>query len=110
MAKAKKTKSRPAKKRARKKVARQAQVPGTERNKHLDLSEAAEAYQELKESRMDLLKEEIKAKEKLKDMMKSHGLEDYVDDELGLEVVLEHGTTNVKVRKRKDLDEELKVE
>jgi hypothetical protein len=55
---------------------------------------------------MATLEEEVKAKEVVLDLMKEHGLESYVDDELDLEVVLEVGKVNVKVRQRKAPDED----
>lgn len=102
MAKAKKAKAKKksTKKRARRKVPRQKQITGTERQKFPDLSEAAEVYEELKVSRMDLGREELEAKAKLMKLMQEHELESYVDDELQLEVFLEHGAVNVKVKKR----------
>lgn len=106
MAKAKKKTAKKAGKKRARKVTRQTQVPGTERPHLPDISAAAETYQELKVHRMATLEEEVKAKEVVLDLMKEHGLESYVDDELDLEVVLEVGKVNVKVRQRKAPDED----
>ena len=43
-------------------MAKQKTLPGTEDEKHKDIIDAAEAYEELRDKRMELLKEEIDMK------------------------------------------------
>ena len=58
-------------------MAKQKTLPGTEDEKHKDIIDAAEAYEELRDKRMELLKEEIDMKKKLIDAMKAHDLVEY---------------------------------
>ena len=58
-------------------MAKQKTLPGTEDEKYADIIDAAEAYEELRDKRMELLKEEIDMKKKLIDAMKAHDLVEY---------------------------------
>lgn len=55
----------------------QKQLPGTAEGKHQDIIDAADAYEEARNKRMDMLQEEIELKKKLIDVMKKHDLVEY---------------------------------
>lgn len=55
----------------------QKQLPGTADEKHQDIIDAADAYEAIRNQRMESLREEIELKKKLIDVMKEHNLAEY---------------------------------
>lgn len=106
MARAKKKVAKKQTKRPARKVKKQAQIPGTERHRIPALSSAAEEYVEVRDSRMDWTKQEVKAKEKVLELMRENELNEYTDDELGIVVTIEETKTKVKVRSLSSADDE----
>lgn len=74
-------------------------IEGTEPESIPEIEQAAEAYREARDSRMNKLEVEIELKKDLTELMKKHKLSEYkYDDQV---VVLEGGEPKVKVQKVK---------
>lgn len=58
-------------------MAKQKELPGVGRKEIKELDEAAEAYVDVRDRRMALTKEEVKAKETLTLLMKAHKMKAY---------------------------------
>jgi hypothetical protein len=57
--------------------AKQMTIEGTQQNDYPDIEEAADRYREIRDSRMELTKDEVKAKAALLAAMKAHDCEAY---------------------------------
>lgn len=79
--------------------------PGVSRPKVAAIEKAAEEYVALRDSRMETLKEEVKAKQKLADLMHKNELINYPLDD-GSTVVVEPGEEKVKVKRAKQIGED----
>jgi hypothetical protein len=77
-------------------MARQKEIPGTERPKHPEVDAAAEGYVKVRDKRIKLSADEKAAKAALVEAMRAAGLKVYRDDEAGLIVALAE-KTDVKV-------------
>ena len=77
---------------------KQTEIPGTERTVLPNVTSAAESYVDVRDQRMKLTTEEVSKREILVMEMKEAGLDSYVDEEAGLEIVIEH-RDKVKVRR-----------
>lgn len=80
-------------------MAKQTQIPGTERKTIKEIDDAAEAYVEARDKRMKLTEREVEAREALVNAMRRNGLEVYRDDSASpaLLVLLKPGKDTVKV-------------
>lgn len=78
---------------------RQTTLPGTVEAKNTEVSAAAEAYEEARNSRQEFGREERTLKLKLIEAMKKHTLSEYRDGEAvpPYKVKLSEGSTKVKV-------------
>lgn len=81
---------------------RQTEIPGTERPRDDELSDAADALHKVRKSRMKLTQKETEAADKLLDLMRSKKLTEYVDEDLELRVTIKEGKTRVSVTGLKD--------
>lgn len=77
-------------------------LPGMEDAAIEDLENAAREYANLRDNRLQVLKDEVAVKEDLLLLMKSHHKEKYTHD--GIEIRLVHEKENVKVKIKKDED------
>lgn len=82
-------------------MATQTFIPGTEPPRIQELDDLALEYRKKRDERQRLLQEEIELKGKLLEKMHEHELTVYPIQDTDVEVALEHGKENVKVRKRK---------
>lgn len=79
---------------------KQQKIPGVLPKRIKEIQDAAEELKELRDSRMETAEEEEKAQEKLKAVMKKHGIKAYkIDDEY--EAILESNEPRAYVRKIK---------
>lgn len=80
-------------------MAKQQQIPGTERKTIKEIDDAAEAYVEARDKRMRLTEKEVERREALVNAMKRNGLTIYRDDSASpaLLVMLKPGKDVVKV-------------
>jgi len=62
-------------------------LPGTELEKIPALSQALEEYEDKKVERQEALKEEIKLKDRVIELMGSHGFLKYSDGDLAVEII-----------------------
>ncbi len=83
-------------------MGKQQRLKGTEDKRFPDVEEAAEAYRDVRDERMELTEKEIDAKSELMARMKEHKLKTYRIPHSGLEVEVVAGEETVKVRKIKD--------
>ena len=93
-------------------MSRQMEIPGTERKKIPALETAIEEYRSVRDSRMLLTEQEVKAKDKLKKLMEKHGLTAYlwesddIDEDtekpILFDVTFEAEEPEVRVRKHKE--------
>jgi len=83
---------------------KQAEIPGTERQRIKELDDAAESYVEARDERMAKTEREVEAKEALVAVMKKHDLTVYRDESTTppLVVTLIPGVDKVKVSQAKD--------
>ncbi len=84
------------------KIARQARLPGTEDAKIEALHSAALDYAEIRDERMELTEREVKLKDRLLGLMKSHKKETYHYGPVTVTVLHEDETVKVRVAKAKD--------
>lgn len=77
---------------------------GVAREKIAAIETAAEEYEDLRDKRMTLGEEEVKARTKLASLMQKHGLNQYRFD--GKMVTIDPSEAKVKVKKVKDEDDE----
>ena len=82
------------------KRAKQQNIPGTEPEVHADIEEAADRYREIRDNRMELTKEEGKAKAALLAAMNAHSVDAYQLEDGAVVTVSEK--KDVKVRQPKD--------
>jgi hypothetical protein len=85
---------------------RQADLPGTEDRKIRALEEAAEAYAEIRDERMQLNQREAELKSALLAQMKKLGKTVYHRDGITITVVAEEETVKVRVKKASDEDDD----
>jgi parvulin-like peptidyl-prolyl isomerase len=81
------------------KKAKQQKIPGTEGERIGEIDEAAEQYVAARDARMGFLKQEIKYRDELIDLMKAHDLKEYEFDD---NIVLLSELTKAKVKRRKE--------
>lgn len=86
-------------------MARQKEIPGTERPKHPQVDAAAEAYVKVRDKRIKLSADEKASKQALTDAMRAAKVSVYRDDEAGLVVTLTE-KTDVKVTEVNDAPDE----
>lgn len=84
----------------------QTYIAGCEPPRIPEVDRAAIKYRETRDQRMELTRQEAELKAALLDAMKEHGLEQYPVPDTDVEVVVQHGEDNVKVRKRQGAAEE----
>lgn len=79
---------------------KQTSIPGTEPKTIPEVSEAAEAYREARDTRMAMTDQEVSAHDKLLAVMEQHKLEHYKDADASppFEVKLKIGKKKVKVK------------
>lgn len=77
---------------------KQTNIEGTEPKVHKDIRRSAETYVEARDERLEWGKSEKERKTKLVEVMKKHGLEEYVDPAAEIRVLLELGEDGVKVK------------
>lgn len=94
-------------------MAEQTEIPGTERPRIAAIDRAAAKYEEARDARMEATEKEVKAKDKLRDVLHENEKqlvekdEDgnpfylYQDDGEWKMAVLQHSEENVKVKKYK---------
>lgn len=84
-------------------MARQTEVPGTERKVVKEVSSAGEFYRQKRDARMAASVEEKEAKVALLEVMKKHKLDLYQDDNAvpPFVVIVSHGQDDVKVKNLK---------
>lgn len=87
------------KKRGRPPKARQGHLPGLEPPSIKEIDNAAERYVDRRNDRMEMLQDEIKARDVLEAAMKKHELRVYEYDGKTVELCMEE---KVKVRKKKE--------
>ena len=75
---------------------RQASLPGTKSKAHEDIDEAAAAYCEVRDERMECSKRESEAKSVLMERLKKHGLREYVSGKV--EITIEAVDEKLKVK------------
>lgn len=85
---------------------RQGQVPGTEREYHPEITQAAEDFVEVRDERKELAEVEAEKNETLVQVMRRHGLTEYVDEEAGLYVTIPPKEPKAKVAKLKTKEAE----
>ncbi|MCI0443018.1 hypothetical protein L0152_07350 [bacterium] len=83
---------------------KQARLPGTEETLIKEIVDAAEAYKELRDERMELTKRESDAQQALLNAMRRNDLDEYNFD--GLRCYIIHGKDKVKVRSSDEEQEE----
>lgn len=76
---------------------KQKALPGMEDRKLKDLNDAAEAYAEKRDARMELLREEVTLKNRVHDLMRSHKKTKYVYENLEIEIMPGEEKLRVKV-------------
>jgi hypothetical protein len=86
------------------KRARQPRLTGMEDAKIEDLHDAALSYASIRDQRQALTTQEVDLKQDLLRLMKSHGKEKYSYN--GVEIEVTHEEESVKVRVKKEGDEE----
>lgn len=86
-------------------AARQQDLPGLADRKLKDLHEACLDYVEKRDARMEILKEEVDLKDRIKKLLKKHKLEHYEYDGVSADLVVEEETVKVHAPKKK-LEEE----
>lgn len=89
----------------RKRKPKQTRVPGTEAKVIKAITYAAEEYADLRDERMELGKKEVEARDRLLGLLDQHGLEEYVDPDVGVKATRE-AVVKAKVKRLKDSDEE----
>lgn len=82
-------------------MAKQTEIPGTERVKNKAIAEAADTYRKARDRRVRATRPEVEAKQSLIDLMHKHGLAVYNDGEIIVEII----PTKEKVKVR-DAEEE----
>lgn len=102
--KAQKAKPKPRKEVKVTRTPRQQRLPGTGDAKLSDLHNAALDYADIRDQRQALTASEVELKGKLKDLMHKYKKEEYVY--AGVSVTLVHEQENVKVRVKKESDDE----
>ncbi|HEY1956728.1 MAG TPA: hypothetical protein VGH28_14005 [Polyangiaceae bacterium] len=80
-------------------MGKQLAIASTKQKHHRDISDAAEAYVDVRDKRMELSAEEHEAKSLLHQRMQKHGLKVYDDRDLELRVTIEVTEETVKVKK-----------
>lgn len=83
---------------------RQPDLPGMESRMYADLHEEARQYAEIRDERMELNEREAKLKERVLNLMHEHGLKVYRYEEV--EILIEPGEENVKVRIKREKEKE----
>jgi hypothetical protein len=80
------------------------EVPGTEKVKNKEISEAAEEYVKARDRRVRASRPEIEKKESLIALMKKHKLTTYSDDELTVELTVAKEKIKVTVGSEEEED------
>lgn len=80
-------------------------LPGLEDRAIKPLEEAAEAYADIRDQRMELGRSETELKSKLLTLMKKHGKSTYHRNGITIDIVSEAETVKVRVKKGGDDDQ-----
>lgn len=80
---------------------KQKYIEGTEPPSIPEIDEKAGQYKKVRDKRMDLTEQEIELKGELRELMLKHKLDTYVVPDTEMQVDLEPGEAEIKVRKRK---------
>lgn len=93
--------------RAAKPRPRQAELPGTEDRAIKPLEDAAQAYAEIRDERMELNQNESSLKQSLIRLMKRHGKTHYKRNGISIDLITEAETVRVRFKKEGDPDADL---